>query len=154
MIIISLLHLSLFLGVSSRRHIFTASFSFVTCKRQTKNSTSGTWIAWKAAPLHDESMNLVHLNIMSLECYSVMTPDSHGVGRSKHGQSHPCPASLWTPSPHSSGSAWREVSPWSNRNLRESIAIAIRKQGLADEFNHDKLLVPTEKPALIDKGSV
>lgn len=30
MIWISLLHLSLFLGVSSKRHIFTASFSFVS----------------------------------------------------------------------------------------------------------------------------
>lgn len=32
MIWISLLHRSLFLGVSSRRHIFTASFSFVSYK--------------------------------------------------------------------------------------------------------------------------
>lgn len=38
MIWISLLHLSLFLGVSSRRHIFTASFSFVSFKTDNSNS--------------------------------------------------------------------------------------------------------------------
>lgn len=96
--------------------------------------------------------NSVPVNMMSHGCYEDMTPDSHGVGRGKHGQSRPCPTSLWTPSPRSSGSAWREVSPSSNRNLSHRAGVTTRghEHGEESALNNDKLLVPSEKTALLN----
>lgn len=147
MIIISLLHLSLFLGVSSRRHIFTASFSFVTCKTESKKYRPAGHKSLEKQRRSIRKFGPFGRNVIRIQ--NGMTPHSHGVGRSKHGRSHPCQASLWTPIPRSSGSAWREVSPLSSRNLRASTATTGHKQGEADECYHDKLPVPSEKTALI-----
>lgn len=94
------------------------------------------------------NINSVPVNMMSCGCYEA---DSHGVGRGKHGQSRPCPTSLWTPSPRSSGSAWREVSPSSNRNLSHRAGVTTRGHEHGEEraLNNDKLLVPFEKTALL-----
>lgn len=99
MIWISLLHLSLFLGVNSRRHIFIASFSFVFYKTNNRY------------PIIIETEAKSLCARFKTSHFYILHPYSRYVGRGKHGQSLPCLASLSAPSHRTSGSVWREVSP-------------------------------------------
>lgn len=117
MIWISLPHLSLFLGVSSRRHIFIASFSCVCCKTDSRHpiiiqiqSRKSRWWLLQNRPFQFPAP-ISSFPKLRIGLGTLLAGHSPYAGRGKHGQSLPCPASLSVPSPPSSGSAWREVSP-------------------------------------------
>lgn len=131
MIWISLLHRSLFLGVSSKRHIFTASFSFVSYKTDKTLNVCyvvvlflndcvlfcgvASTIKIQTSVIRPIFQSYCSHTTVAIVC-AVSVVNLPGAGRGKHGQTRPFPASLWAPSPRSSGSAWREVSP----SLKES----------------------------------
>lgn len=107
MIWISLLHRSLFLGVSSRRHIFTASFSFVSYKTDKPvcyvvvlflNDCVLFCGVASARKIQTSVIRPIFQTYCSHTTVAIVCAVSAvnlpGAGRGKHGQTRPFPASL------------------------------------------------------------